>query len=773
MGPATRSLPRWRAALCAAALLAAAAAARAQQDPHIGYVYPAGGRQGATFEVAVGGQYIRGVSEAYISGEGAEVTVGKHIMPVSRGQLNKLRMKLQELRRQQSTDGKRPARGRGALQPGDAAKFEAFAKTLGLKEMTLKAYTDLRRKLLDPKRQPNPQIAETVLIKLTLSADAACGPRELRLKTGQGLTNPIIFHVGPYAEVREAEPNDDTPAAATPASLPAVINGQIMPGDVDRFRFKAAKGTKLVAAVAARQLVPYLADAVPGWFQATLKLSDSAGKELAFTDDFRFHPDPVIYYEVPADGEYVLEIADAIFRGRQDFVYRITLGEVPFVTGVFPLGGRAGGKAVAAVAGWNLPVSTLTVDAKELGPGVVPVSVGRGGLVSNQMPFALGALPETTEAEPNNERGRSQRVALPRIVNGRIDSPGDWDVFSFHGRAGQQIVAEVHARRLESPLDSLLKLTDAAGRQLALSDDHADSGAGLTTHQADSRLDARLPADGTYYLHIGDTQHKGGAAHAYRLRISWGQADFALRVVPSTVNARPGQTLPVTVYALRKDGFAGEIALKLKDMPPGFVLSGGRVPAGADKIRATLTAPRKPRKQPVNLALEGRARIGGKDVRRPAVPAEDMMQAFLYRHLVPTAEGMVSVIGGPRRGAVPPLKVLGTGPVKLPVGGTARVRVSAPRGPFMQRIKLALSEPAEGIAIQKVSRSPGVVTILLSVGKAKPGLEGNLIVGVFSEWTRPARDGKPAGRTRRVPLGVLPAIPFKIVPAARTTAARP
>ncbi len=82
----------------------------------------------------------------------------------------------------------------------------------------------------------------------------------------------------------------------------------------------------------------------------------------------------------------------------------------------------------------------------------------------------------------------SDHVALEAttIVNGRIDAPDDWDVFSFEGRAGAEIVAEVYARRLNSPLDSVLRLTDASGRQLAMNDDFEDKGAGLTTHQADS-----------------------------------------------------------------------------------------------------------------------------------------------------------------------------------------------------------------------------------------------------------------------------------------------
>ena len=50
----------------------------------------------------------------------------------------------------------------------------------------------------------------------------------------------------------------------------------------------------------------------------------------------------MLYYEIPEDGEYVVEIKDSIYRGREDFVYRITLGELPFVTSIFPLGGPAG-----------------------------------------------------------------------------------------------------------------------------------------------------------------------------------------------------------------------------------------------------------------------------------------------------------------------------------------------------------------------------------------------------------------------------------------------
>jgi hypothetical protein len=146
-------------------------------------------------------------------------------------------------------------------------------------------------------------------------------------------------------------------------TLPTVINGQIMPGEVDRYRFSARRGQSLVVVVSARDLIPYLADAVPGWFQATVALYDAKGKELAYDDDFRFQPDPVLHFEIPRDGDYFVEIKDSIYRGREDFVYRIALGELPFVTSIFPLGGRGGERTVVELKGWNLPTNTLVTEA--------------------------------------------------------------------------------------------------------------------------------------------------------------------------------------------------------------------------------------------------------------------------------------------------------------------------------------------------------------------------------------------------------------------------
>jgi hypothetical protein len=733
-----------------------APAARGQQAaPHIGYAYPAGGRQGTDFQVTLGGQFLNNVNRAFVSGAGVQAALVEYVKPLTPKELNRLREKLRQLQK----------------EPRDAE--------------TIKQSREIRRKLAEfLGRRTNPALADRAIFRITIAADAKPGRRELRLGTPGGLSNPLVFCVDQLPEFskKAAKPNlppelsqrprfrnelqNKQPESPTSITLPAIVNGQIMPGGVDRYQFPARKGEQLVVAVSARELIPYLADAVPGWFQAALAISDANGNELTYADHYRFHPDPVLHYAIPKDGQYTIEIHDSVYRGREDFVYRIALGELPFITSIFPLGGRVGSETMVDLKGWNLPLSKLPRDAREQPAGVHPLSVRKGPWISNVVPFALDTLPECLEQEPNDAPAGAQRVSLPIIVNGRIDRPRDCDVFSFEGRTGQEIVAEVLARRLDSPLDSVLKLSDAAGRQLAFNDDHEDQSCGLNTHHADSWLSAKLPANGTYYLSLSDAQRKGGPEYAYRLRISPPRPDFELRIAPSSINGFRGTAnVPVTVYALRKDGFAGEIVLRLKDAPAGFALSGGCVPAGQEKTRLTLAVPATSLQEPVNLALEGRAMIEGREVVRPAVPAEDMMQAFAYRHLVPAKELKVAV--WTRRVSGPEMSIVGKTPVRIPAGGTVHVQLGVPSGTdsLSDRFRFELDEPPQGITVQKVLPASEGIEIVLQAdaAKVKPGLKGNLIVNAFAADAQSLEKAKLRPNRPRTPIGMLPAIPFEVV----------
>ncbi len=381
--------------------------AQQRNAPHIGYVYPAGGRQGESFQVTVGGQYLNEEAKAFVSGSGVQAKVVACVKPLTPREVNQLRERVQELQ-------KKPR-----------------------EPEVVKEIFEIRSKLTAFRNMMNPGIADKVTVEIAINANAELDPRELRLETANGLSNPLVFRIGQLPEFRKerSEKVVELPPGADPRrdgerprqrdpemniTLPATVNGQILPGGVDRYRFSARHGQRLVVAVSARELIPYLADAVPGWFQAAVALYDDKGKELAYDDHYRFHPDPVLTCKIPQDGAYVLEIRDALYRGREDFVYRVTVGELPFVTSFFPLGGPAGRKTAVELKGWNLSQSKLVLDADDLPQkstllrvakttGILPFAVEKGKWTSNCLSFAIDELPECFEKSRTASRRKPSR----------------------------------------------------------------------------------------------------------------------------------------------------------------------------------------------------------------------------------------------------------------------------------------------------------------------------------------------------------------------------
>jgi len=770
----------------------------AQREPHIGYLYPAGAQRGTTVQVTVGGQFLKGASDVHVTGEGVRAEIIQYCRPLrnlQKEQREALQAHFRDLKHkllaelpedQRERIPKFPGERFGRKAPGKETKSSGdaeMAAQLPDHPLLVKLESADLRKLLHvahelfnlssvQKRQPNMQIAESVVIAVTVDRNAAPTDRELRLVTPLGLTNPMCLQVGSLPESDEREPNAPGRAVELPGDtildLPVLLNGQIMPGDVDRFRIRAKSGQKLVIETHARHLVPYLADAVPGWFQATVALFAEDGTEVAFADDFRFNPDPVLYYNVPEDGVYELEIHDAIYRGREDFVYRVAVSEQPFITGMFPLGTQAGTKTVATVVGWNLPRRRVRLDSEAGQTGIGRTGIWQKGAVSNLVPYAVDELREHMEAEPNNSADSAQRLELPLVINGRIAWPGDVDVFAFDGRAGDTVVAETFARRLNSPVDSVIRLIDAPGNVLALNDDFVDKeghlhrGPGLLTHHADSYLTARLPADGRYFVQVSDTQEHGSPIHAYRLRVGPQRPRFALRATPASVTVPAGGVAPITIHVLRLDGFEGAVDIGLEGAPEGFVLSGNRVPASRNLIRITLAAPPKGPDKIVSLRLVGRADVAGKALTAPVVPADNVMQAFLWRHLAPARE-LIAAIGKPKFRALPVQLADGDRAV-IPAGGSARVVVPVPKFAKKRPVIVELHEPPEGVSLTNLQAVPKGYTfdLVAERGTVEPGYADNLIVEVFTEYAAKPH-GKAPPQKRRSSVGFLPAIPIEIV----------
>ncbi len=185
----------------------------------------------------------------------------------------------------------------------------------------------------------------------------------------------------------------------------------------------------------------------------------------------------------------------------------------------------------------------------------------------------------------------------------------------------------------------------------------------------DSLLHFTAPADGDYFVSIRDVQGLGGEHYAYRLTARHPRPDFRLTVNPRNPNVPRGGTIPVTVTAIRMDGFEGPIDVSLGDLPEGMHASGGAIAPGQVSTTLALSAESNAKLDAaVQLKATGTASIAGSTIARIANP-EDHLKLI---SLMP-------------RGDI--LMTAETKEVTIEPGGSAEITVSIARqGDFRGRV---------------------------------------------------------------------------------------
>lgn len=342
-------------------------------DPYVGYIYPAGVQAGKTCRLIVGGQALQGVGSVWISGEGVHVqkveVVPNFPNPDGR-QRQHLKRWLDGIARGDRTEPPLPKDPN--LDEWRSNRWWTALGTLDGQKLAI-----VERDLFTPRNalQASPSLRQMMLVTVCVDANAKPGARQLVAMSGQGMSAPRPLYVTSAAHV--AEPlyvpphrRQPVPAETDVRTGGVVLDGQIMPGEADVFGLRLAAGRPYAFTVTARELQPYIGDAVPGFFNAALVLKDATGKTVARADDAdRFRPDPELSYTPETEGTYTLEIHDVLYRGRADFVYSILVDDVrtcpaPDADGVVAVPGQVCAK-------------TFTVDAP--GPRVLEVMARRKG----------------------------------------------------------------------------------------------------------------------------------------------------------------------------------------------------------------------------------------------------------------------------------------------------------------------------------------------------------------------------------------------------------
>ena len=154
--------------------------------------------------------------------------------------------------------------------------------------------------------------------------------------------------------------------------------------------------------------------------------------------------------------------------------------------------------------------------------------------------------------------------------------------------------------------------------------------------QKDSRLRFTAPADGDYIVRIRDVRGLSGERFAYRLAIHEPQPDFALAIEPENPNVPLGGSRDLRVRAFRRDGFDGEIEVRLLNLPAGFTSTTAKIPAGHNTGVVILSAS-PDAKGSFDLRVEGVATINGQRAPRE-IPA---IHGFNIVSVAPPPEALV------------------------------------------------------------------------------------------------------------------------------------
>jgi hypothetical protein len=311
---------------------------------------------------------------------------------------------------------------------------------------------------------------QTAKLEISAAKDALPGIHRFRLRTPLGTSNLVAFAVGTLHEIqRQEQMAPESTAHSQSVEFPATLVGTFATnGEKHSYQFAGKADEETVFIVQASALGSKLA--------SMLTLSDESGQVLATAGQNTNGLDAELHYRIAQAGKYTITISDRNLGNGTDHFYRMDAGELPYVTGVYPLGARTGQATEISVAGLNLGGATslkVQPTASNDGWTTMPLdAVGDKLRPVNEVRIAVGSEPEIAEQEPNDNLAHAQTISLPVAINGRIDSGNqhgdspDQDYFRFHANKGQKLSIDIAAARLGSPFDSVIEILDAHGNAI-------------------------------------------------------------------------------------------------------------------------------------------------------------------------------------------------------------------------------------------------------------------------------------------------------------------
>lgn len=406
---------------------------------------------------------------------------------------------------------------------------------------------------------------------IAVGSDVLPGEYPLRLLSPSGVSDLKTLHISPYPQSQEAEPNNSMEEAQS-VELGTTIHGIVEEGDVDLFRVTLKKGQRLSAEVVGIRNTQYV-------FDSRIAVLNESGEELTSNDDCPLlYQDPMMSFLAPTDGTYFVQIREAAFGGDLDSVYQLHIGEHPRPTVCYPAGGMAGSEQTFTLIG-DAKGSVVVTRALPNSDGLIShYPEDRTGIAPSPIKLRVSSFPNSLETEPNNtpETASPSIVSLPVALNGILQEPGDVDHFRIKAKAGETYDVAVYGHRIGSPIDTVVSISNADGKQIIVNDDGANH---------DSRFRFSAPADGDYTLAVKDHLGHGGDDYVYRVEFQPVEPSLELAVpilseqkqqLQQRVQLARGGRMAIVVSA-RRTNFLGNVQLSPDFLPDGVTVKASEI----------------------------------------------------------------------------------------------------------------------------------------------------------------------------------------------------
>jgi hypothetical protein len=464
------------------------------------------------------------------------------------------------------------------LQPRGVQRGRPFTLTLTGKNLgdgvKIRSTMPASFTLLAPEHTGSMAEGRTATFLVEPAGDLAVGAYPIRVETPDGISNIQLLAVGTFPEYMEDESrpgalpnsNDTIETAQTLPPAPLTLNGALQGPERDVFRIQAKSGEKQVFEVEARRLGSAI--------DPVLEILDASGKTLARSEDAPLLGlDARVAVTFPRDGYFYVVVHDSRYSTQAANFYRLKIGSYAYPQEIFPLGGRRGEVVEASLGAQKIKVDLSKIDAN-----THQVFVNAPDSAVLPVPFAVGDDPELTAPV-------ADAVGLPATINGRLAKPGQVDHYKVRVSPGQPLAFRIQARELgTSKLMAVITVLDDKGKMLARSGDEPLAEDVYNVNQSrtagDPMLRVKAPEGASnVVVTVEDLALRGGANYAYRLNVESVAQDFRVFLNAPYVNVPAGGSaiVPVTV---QRQGYDGEVQLRISNAPPGLRVEGGNVVAG-------------------------------------------------------------------------------------------------------------------------------------------------------------------------------------------------